>query len=93
MWITVSKSLLQRQQAKESTKEYGSPSGVKSLGTRIEASLSPYPLKAKGKNIIHEDIFPEQRMTLSEDSRQLHQRNEEQRRCKGDVYHHLQKWK
>ena len=45
--------------SKENIKEYGSPSGVKSLGTRIEASLSPSPLKAKGKNIIPEDIFPE----------------------------------
>ena len=32
---------------KESTKEYGSPSGAKSLGTSIEASLLPSPLKAK----------------------------------------------
>ena len=44
---------------KESTKEYGSPSGAKSLGINIEASLPPSPLKAKEKNIIHEDIFPE----------------------------------
>ena len=44
---------------KESTKEYGSPSCEKSLGTSQEASLPPSPLKTKGKNIIHEVIFPE----------------------------------
>ena len=43
----------------ESTKKYGPPSCAKSLGTRLEASLPPSPLKAKGKNIIHEYIFPE----------------------------------
>ena len=47
------------QASKSRTKEYGSPSGAKSLGTRIEVSLPPSPLKAKGKNIIHDDIFPE----------------------------------
>ena len=43
----------------ESTKEYGSPSGVKSLGIRVKAFLPTSPLKEKGKNIIHDDIFPE----------------------------------
>ena len=55
----VDKSIQKPSSKKESTKEYGSPSGAKSLGTRIEASYPPSPLKAKGKNIIHEDIFLE----------------------------------
>ena len=44
---------------KECTKENGYPSCAKSLGTSQESLLPPSPLKTKGKNIIHEDIFPE----------------------------------
>ena len=41
------------------TKEYGSPSGAKSIGTNQEDSLLPSSLKPKGKSILQEDIFPE----------------------------------
>ena len=41
----------------QSSKEYGSPSGTKTLG--INYAGSPTPPKPKGKSLFQEDIFPE----------------------------------
>ena len=62
------------------SKEYGSPSGTKTLGTSYVAS--PTPPKPKGKSLFQEDIFPEPK----DDSKKILGNSIKEMKQRGDAH-------
>ena len=62
-----------------SSKEYGSPSGIKTLGTSYAAS--PTPPNPKGKSLFQEDIFPEPK----DDSKKIFGNSIKEMKQRGDA--------